>query len=165
MNIKGPVSVEALAYGLLDAWEGGDHPDVPPGGKDFLRGQVELAARALSATREVLNYDGLGELCEAMYVTANAFACDVADGASIGDAVPLLAGCWDALFKPLPEPEESVTVSQVVSFMNELLAIDRSLVHALVETRHPCNKAIEDHPTVLLRVAYTSPETVTGVQS
>lgn len=46
------------------------------------------------------------------------------------------------MFKP------SVTITEVVALLNELVALDPDAMHALVESRVPCNDALADHPTV-----------------
>lgn len=37
---------------------------------------------------------------------------------------------------------------ELIAFLNELVALDRGWVQAMVEYRPPCNKAVADHPTV-----------------
>lgn len=44
--------------------------------------------------------------------------------------------------------KQSITLEEVVAFLNELVVIDRAAMTALVETRVPCNEALADHPTV-----------------
>jgi hypothetical protein len=39
-------------------------------------------------------------------------------------------------------------VDKVLTFLNELVALDRAAVERLVETRVQCNDAIADHPSV-----------------
>jgi hypothetical protein len=36
----------------------------------------------------------------------------------------------------------------LIDYLNELVAIDPDFMTALVATRHPCNRALVDHPTV-----------------
>ena len=43
---------------------------------------------------------------------------------------------------------EHITVDQTLALLNELLALDPSVAHALVERRWACNKAVADHPTI-----------------
>ena len=43
---------------------------------------------------------------------------------------------------------DSVTLDQVVAFLNELLRLDRDAVGKLLAARVPCNQAFADHPTV-----------------
>lgn len=47
-----------------------------------------------------------------------------------------------------PAEVTSVTVSEVVGLLNELLRLDPEAMHNLVEGRVQCNEAIADHPTV-----------------
>lgn len=44
--------------------------------------------------------------------------------------------------------KNSVTIDEVVQFLNEVTEIDQSAMTALLETRVPCNQALADHPTV-----------------
>jgi hypothetical protein len=44
--------------------------------------------------------------------------------------------------------KETITPSEAVDFLNELLALDRPVIAALIANRVPCNKALADHPTV-----------------
>ena len=39
-------------------------------------------------------------------------------------------------------------IENIVRFSNEVLEIDPAAVSALFMTRHPCNEALADHPTV-----------------
>jgi hypothetical protein len=41
-----------------------------------------------------------------------------------------------------------VSVDETIAYLNNLVHLDPEAMHALVETRHPCNKALGDHPTV-----------------
>ncbi len=40
------------------------------------------------------------------------------------------------------------TISELVEFLNGLLAIDRDAIQKLILTRVPCNNALADHPNV-----------------
>jgi len=44
--------------------------------------------------------------------------------------------------------EKQVLAKDVVDYLNELMSIDPTLMHALIETRIPCNQALVDHPMV-----------------
>jgi len=44
--------------------------------------------------------------------------------------------------------KETVTVDEVIEFLNEVLAIDGDAICNLVETRVACNAALANHPTV-----------------
>lgn len=44
--------------------------------------------------------------------------------------------------------KSSVTVHDVVSFLNELTALDPAAMHNLVESRVACNDPFADHPTL-----------------
>jgi len=47
----------------------------------------------------------------------------------------------------------SVTIDEVIQFLNEVTEIDRSAMTALLETRVPCNQALADHPTVQVQAS------------
>ena len=47
----------------------------------------------------------------------------------------------------MPSPN-TLQIDEVVTFLNELVAMDEHFVRMLVNTRVPCNQAIADHPTV-----------------
>lgn len=49
-------------------------------------------------------------------------------------------------------PRTSITLDELVSFLNELVALDADAVTALFENRVPCNEALADHPTVQIVV-------------
>lgn len=44
--------------------------------------------------------------------------------------------------------KESVTIDEVIEFLNEILAVDEDAIYDLVETRVACNAALANHPTV-----------------
>lgn len=45
--------------------------------------------------------------------------------------------------------EEKIALAKVtIQYLNELVALDREVMHELVEGRVPCNEAIARHPTV-----------------
>lgn len=44
--------------------------------------------------------------------------------------------------------KEHVSVDDALRILNEILALDPSIAHALVERRWGCNKALADHPTI-----------------
>lgn len=44
--------------------------------------------------------------------------------------------------------EKKALAAEVVDFLNDLHAKDPGVVWALIETRHPCNEAVDNHPTV-----------------
>lgn len=46
---------------------------------------------------------------------------------------------------------DTANLDQVVSFLNELVCLDRQAVELLVETRVRCNQAMLSHPTVQVR--------------
>ena len=52
--------------------------------------------------------------------------------------------------------KESISVDEVIEFMNGLLKIDAEAISQLTEAQVPCNKAMADHPTVQVR-AYMLP--------
>lgn len=41
----------------------------------------------------------------------------------------------------------SITVGEVIAYLNQLLEMDRPAVAALVANRVPCNEALAEHPT------------------
>lgn len=44
--------------------------------------------------------------------------------------------------------EEKIALAKVtIQYLNELIALDREVMHELVEGRVPCNEAIAGHPT------------------
>ena len=43
---------------------------------------------------------------------------------------------------------DNISPDEIIEFLNSLIAIDPQAMHALVETRVPCNTAMQDHPTV-----------------
>lgn len=45
-------------------------------------------------------------------------------------------------------PNNEVTPADAVAYLNELVRLDRPAMHALVESRVPCQEALADHPTV-----------------
>lgn len=47
--------------------------------------------------------------------------------------------------------KESVTIDELISFLNDLVAIDAHAIFALITTRTLCNKELADHPTVQAR--------------
>lgn len=44
--------------------------------------------------------------------------------------------------------KESVTIDETVAFLNELFAIDPTMLKAMIINRVPCNQKMADHPTV-----------------
>ena len=46
------------------------------------------------------------------------------------------------------EEDKRKLAAELVSFLNELLAVDESAVYSLMETRVICNEAMLNHPTV-----------------
>jgi len=44
--------------------------------------------------------------------------------------------------------KETVSVTEVLEFLNAALRIDRAAVSGLIETRVPCNSEMADHPTI-----------------
>jgi len=44
--------------------------------------------------------------------------------------------------------KQTITIDEVITLLNELIALDKSAVAALLANRVPCNKALADHPTV-----------------
>lgn len=42
----------------------------------------------------------------------------------------------------------SVTIDQVIEYLNELLELDKPVIAAMVANRIPCNQKFADHPTV-----------------
>lgn len=44
-------------------------------------------------------------------------------------------------------PWNPVTPDDAITYLNELVKLDPKAMNALVETRHPCNQALADHPT------------------
>jgi len=44
--------------------------------------------------------------------------------------------------------KESISVDEVIAFLNELLEIDRPAIAALIANRVPCNERMLEHPTV-----------------
>jgi len=48
----------------------------------------------------------------------------------------------------------SITSSEVVEFLNQLLEADRPAVAALIANRVPCNQVLADHPTVQVGVVH-----------
>ena len=48
--------------------------------------------------------------------------------------------------------KNSVTMQEVVDFLNELLEIDSCAITALFSSRICCNKEMADHPTVQVGV-------------
>jgi hypothetical protein len=47
----------------------------------------------------------------------------------------------------MPVPWTRPTIEHALYYLNELIKLDPDAMHALVETRHPCNEALADHPT------------------
>jgi hypothetical protein len=47
--------------------------------------------------------------------------------------------------------KDSVTVQEVCDLLNEMLKMDYSCTHALINNRVQCNQALADHPTVQVR--------------
>jgi len=43
---------------------------------------------------------------------------------------------------------ETVTVSEVIEFLNELLELDQKAIELLVDSRVPCSDSMASHPTV-----------------
>lgn len=44
--------------------------------------------------------------------------------------------------------KQSVTVDEVIAYLNELIDIDRVAIAALIANRVPCNEELAKHPTV-----------------
>lgn len=44
--------------------------------------------------------------------------------------------------------KETVTLNEVIDFLNELVEVDAPAVAALIANRVPCNEQLADHPTV-----------------
>jgi hypothetical protein len=44
--------------------------------------------------------------------------------------------------------QESVTLAHVIDVLNNAVESDPDAMHALVETRVPCNKSLAEHPTI-----------------
>lgn len=44
--------------------------------------------------------------------------------------------------------KESVTLDEIIEYLNELIGLDASAMTALSSTRVPCNDAMAKHPTV-----------------
>lgn len=57
-------------------------------------------------------------------------------------------------------PRTSITLDELISFLNELIAIDADAVTALFEFRAKCSKRLADHPTVQVAQG-TAPEEFT----
>jgi hypothetical protein len=45
---------------------------------------------------------------------------------------------------------EQVSIDEAIAYMNELLALDRKAMAALIGSRVPCNAGLRDHPTALV---------------
>jgi len=43
--------------------------------------------------------------------------------------------------------KESVTIDDVIAYLNELVALDKPAMAALIANRVPCNQQMADHPT------------------
>jgi len=48
----------------------------------------------------------------------------------------------------MPLHQKTITPHDVVALLNEAVKLDPVAMHALVEARVPCNKALADHPTI-----------------
>lgn len=48
--------------------------------------------------------------------------------------------------------KESITINEVIDFLNELADADPAAILALVQNRVPCNRAMANHPTVQVQV-------------
>ena len=44
--------------------------------------------------------------------------------------------------------KDSVSLDEVIDFLNELLEVDCLAIQGLIENRQSCNEAMADHPTV-----------------
>lgn len=44
--------------------------------------------------------------------------------------------------------KQFINVDDVIVLLNDLIELDKSTIHALVETRVTCNDSIKNHPTV-----------------
>lgn len=53
---------------------------------------------------------------------------------------------------------ESVSIDDVIDFLNEINEIDPDAIHKLVERRVQCNERLADHSTVQVRVIPTDEE-------
>ena len=51
--------------------------------------------------------------------------------------------------------KESVTIDETIALLNEILTLDSTSAHALVEDRWRCNEAITEHPPI--RVSQEQP--------
>ena len=49
------------------------------------------------------------------------------------------------------QQRSSVTIQEVVDYLNELMELDRVAVGALINNRVPCNQALAEHPTCQVR--------------
>lgn len=47
---------------------------------------------------------------------------------------------------------------KIIDFLNRLIEIDKDAVEALIGTRVPCNRAMQDHPTVQVAGTLECPE-------
>lgn len=52
----------------------------------------------------------------------------------------------------MPLHQKSITPYDVVALLNEAVKLDPAAMHALVESRVPCNEALADHPTIQVSV-------------
>ena len=50
------------------------------------------------------------------------------------------------------------TAQKIIDFLNHLLEIDRNAVTALIGNRTPCNRTMQDHPTVQVAGTLECPE-------
>ena len=48
---------------------------------------------------------------------------------------------------------KTVSVSEAISFLNELIKLDKAAMTALAETRVLCNESLANHPTVQVSTA------------
>jgi hypothetical protein len=54
---------------------------------------------------------------------------------------------------------ETRSIQETIDFLNEILKLDPKFDELLVEGRHPCNKAIADHPSIQVHVGFKSSTT------
>jgi len=50
--------------------------------------------------------------------------------------------------------KESITIDDVVAYLNKLVALDKPAMAALIANRVPCNQQMADHPTVQVRAMH-----------
>lgn len=50
--------------------------------------------------------------------------------------------------------KEKISIDELIAFLNELIALDRPAMAALLANRVPCNQALAEHPTVQATVQH-----------